>query len=442
MQVSHTLDRLDIAFDEQRLVAGAGLLLPATLTQHLGIRELVDELVDLGDVPGSAHAGDKAMTVISSVLAGGDCINDVDALRAGSSPAVLGHRVAAPSTVGTFLRAFLWGHARQLDAVSREVLRRAWACGAGPGSDPLTIDLDSTICETYGLLKQGGADFTYTHVRGYHPLLAVAAGTGDVLHARLRGGSANSCRGAAGFVAETVTRVRSAGATGELVIRADSGFYSSKVVRTCRQHGVRFSITVRLNAKLHRVISEIPEDAWTPIPYFLDGADVAETSYTPFRGRDAKPVRLIVRRVRPTPDSQLALEGILFTYHAFITDRDGETVELEADHRRHAEVENTIRDLKDGVALNHMPSGRFAANAAWLALNVLAHNLIRWVTRLGLGEALLRTKTVRTRYVAVPGRLARSARRTCLHLPAAWPWADAFVTALTRLRALCITVPA
>lgn len=442
MQVSHTLDRLDIAFDDQRLVASAGLLLPATLAQHLGIGDLVDELVDLGGVPGSANAGEKAMTVISSVLAGGDCIDDVDALRAGSSGAVLGHRVAAPSTVGTFLRAFLWGHARQLDAVSREVLRRAWACGAGPGSAPLTIDLDSTICETYGLLKQGGARFTYTHVRGYHPLLAAAAGTGDVLHARLRGGSAHSGRGAASFVAETVARVRGAGATGALVLRADSGFYSGKVVRTCRQHDVRFSITVRLSKTLHRVISEIPEDAWTPIPYFLDGADVAETTYTPFGGRNATPVRLIVRRVRPTPGSQLALDGILFTHHAFITDREGDTLELEADHRQHAEVENTIRDLKEGVALNHMPSGRFGANAAWLALNVLAHNLVRWVTRLGLGEVLLRTKTLRVRHFMVPGRLARSARRTRLHLPAQWPWAAAFVAALTRLRALRVATPA
>jgi hypothetical protein len=442
MQVSHTLDRLDVAFDDQRLVGSAGLLLPATLAQHLGIQELVDELLDLGGVPGSANAGEKAMTVISSVLAGGDCINDVDALRSGSSGAVAGHRVAAPSTVGTFLRAFRWGHARQLDAVSRAVLARAWGFGAGPGSGPLTIDLDSTICETYGLLKQGGADFTYTHVRGYHPLLAAAAGSGDVLHARLRGGSANSGRGASGFVAETVSRVREAGATGELVLRADSGFYSGKVVRTCRQCDVRFSITVRLSRTLHRVISEIPEAAWTPIPYFLDGADVAETTYTPFGGRTPKPLRLIVRRIRPTPGSQLALEGILFTHHAFITDRDGSTLELEADHRRHAEVENTIRDLKEGVALNHMPSGRFAANAAWLALNVLAHNLMRWVTRLGLGDLLLRTKTVRSRYVSVPGRRARSARRTLLHLPSEWPWAEAFIAALERLRALLLPTPA
>ncbi|MGI0155994.1 MAG: IS1380 family transposase [Thermoplasmata archaeon] len=442
MRVSHTLDRLHVGFDDQRLVAEAGLLLPATLSQHLGLSDLIDEVVNLGEVPGAAHPGEKAMTVISSVLAGGDCIDDVDALRAGGCGAVVGHRVAAPSTVGTFLRAFRWGHVRQLDAAGREILARAWKAGAGPGADPLTIDVDSTICETYGLLKQGGARFTYTHVRGYHPLLAVAAGTGDVLHARLRGGSANSVRGAASFVGETVSRVRAAGATGDLVLRTDSGFFSSMVVRTCRRHGVRFSITVRLRKELHRVIAEIPEDAWVPIPYFHDAAEVAETTYTPFRRHDAKPVRLIVRRIRPTPGSQLALEGILFTHHAFITDRDGDTLELEADHRRHAEVENTIRDLKEGVALNHLPSGRFAANAAWLALNVIAHNLARWVSRLGLGEALVRTKTLRFRHFSLPGRLARSARRLHLHLPAAWPWAQLFLAALDRLRALQPLTPA
>ena len=443
MKVSHTLDRLRVAFDDPRLVADAGLLLPATLAQRLGLKELLDAHVDLGGVPGSANPGEKALTVVAGVLAGGDCIDDVDVLRSGRTQGVLGHRVAAPSTVGTFLRAFTWGHARQLDVVSRELLGRAWAAGAGPGEAPVTVDVDSTICETYGLLKQGGFGFTHTHVRGYHPLLAALAGTGDVVHGRLRSGPANTARGAASFVAETFSRVRDAGATGPITMRADSGFYNHKVVGACRKADVRYSITVRLNAKLHHAIADIPEDAWTPIPYFLDGADVAETTYTPFAGRrGAGPVRLIVRRVRPTPGSQLALEGLLFTYHAFITDRDGDTLWLEADHRRHAEVENTIRDLKYGVGLNHLPSGRFAANAAWLALNIVAHNLARWVSRLGLGETLVTTKTLRHRHLAVPGRLAFSGRRVDLHLPAHWPWADAFLGALQRLRILPVATPA
>ena len=181
MQSSHSLDRLDVAFDDDRLVADAGLLLPATLAQHLGLKELVDEHLDLGDKPGRAHVGDKLLTLVMSALAGGDCIDDAGALRAGGTERVLGFSVKAASTLGTFLRSFSWGHVRQLDRVSRELLDRAWAAGAGPGSSSLTIDLDSTICETYGLAKEGARHHTYTHVRGYHPLLAIAAGTGDVL---------------------------------------------------------------------------------------------------------------------------------------------------------------------------------------------------------------------------------------------------------------------
>jgi hypothetical protein len=285
------------------------------------------------------------------------------------------------------------------------------------------MDLDSTVCETYGLQKQGGARFTYTHVRGYHPLLATAAGSGEVLHGRLRGGSANSGRGAASFVTETVQRVRRAGAQGPLVLRADSGFYSQKVVQACVRHGVRFSITVRLNRKLWKAIGEILEAAWTPIPYWLEGAaEVAEVPYLAFaRNRRGQPVgqsvRLIVRRVQPSPGSQLQLQGVLYTYHAFITDREGKTLELEADHRRHAVVENAIRDLKEGVGLNHLPSGRFGANAAWLAFSVLAHNLARWVTRLGLGDGLLTTTRMRRRLFSMPGRLVRSGRRAHLRLP-------------------------
>ena len=316
--------------------------------------------------------------------------------------------------------AFRWGHVRQLDRVSRELLARAWAAGAGPGDAPLTIDLDSTICETYGLDKEGARHHGYTGKRGYHPLLAIAAGTGDVLMARLREGRANTARGAAHFLRETVGRVRYAGARGQLTVRADSGFYAHSVVSVCRKMDVRFSITLRQHKSLHNVIEAIPEDAWTPIPYWMDGAaDVAETTYIPFQSEpDAAPVRLIVRRVKPTPGSQLALFAT-YSYHGFITDRDGEMLELEADHRRHAEIENAIRDLKYGVGLNHMPSGRFAANGAWLAVQVMAHNLARWTARIGLGEQIVTTKTLRRRVFALAGRITRSARRLTLHLPQA-----------------------
>jgi hypothetical protein len=437
MRSSHSLDRLETAFDDDRLVADAGLLLPATLAHHLGLKALVDEHLQLSAAAGRAHGGDKLLTLVLSALAGGDCIDDANALRAGGTDRVLGFRVKAASTLGTFLRSFRWGHVRQLDRVSRELLARAWAAGAGPGSEPFTIDLDSTICETYGLRKEGARHHTYTHVRGYHPLLAIAAGTGDVLMARLREGRANTARGAAHFLAETIGRVRSAGASGQLTVRADSGFYAHAVVAVCRMMKVRYSVTIRQSPAIRRLIEAIPDDAWTPIPYWIEGgADVAETTYTPFATeRDAVPVRLIVRRVKPTPGSQLALFA-LYDYHAFITDRDGETLALEADHRRHAEIENAIRDLKYGMALNHLPSGRFAANGAWLAVQVIAHNVARWTARLGLSEGIVTTKTLRRRLFVLAGRLTRSARRVTLHLPTRWPWAIAWTTALMRLRAI------
>ena len=254
---------------------------------------------------------------------------------------------------------------------------------------------------------------------------------------RLREGRANTARGAAHFLRETVGRVRHAGAKGQLTVRADSGFYTHAVVAVCRKTKVRFSITIRQRASLRNLIEAIPEADWTPIPYRMDGAaDVAETTCTPFQSEpDAAPVRLIVRRVKPTPGSQLALFAS-YSYHGFITDRDGEMLELEADHRRHAEVENAIRDLKYGVGLNHLPSGRFAANAAWLAVQVMAHNLARWAARIGLGEQVVTTKTLRRRFFSLAGRLTRPARRLTLHLPRGWPREAQFSRALARLRAV------
>ena len=206
MLPSNHPDRIQIAFDDPRLVANAGLLLPVTLAQHLGLREVVDSHVDLGDAPGRANPGDKLLTLVASALAGGDFIDDADVLRTGGTAGAIGCVVKAPSTLGTFLRSFRWGHVRQLDRVSRELLSRAWAAGAGPGEGPLTIDLDSTMCETYGLAKEGARHHGYTGQRGYHPLLAIAASTGDVLMSRLREGRANTVRGAAHFLRETVGR--------------------------------------------------------------------------------------------------------------------------------------------------------------------------------------------------------------------------------------------
>jgi len=334
----------------------------------------------------------------------------------------------APSTLGTFLRAFTFGHVRQLDRLTEQLLTRAWAAGAGPGDGPMTMDLDSTVCQVHGYHKQGAA-YGYTHSLGYHPLVASRADTGEVLHARQRTGRANTARGAARFVDELAARVRRAGASGELTMRADSGFWSAKTIRACRRHQLRSSITVGQTTPIRAAIATIAADAWVDIVYPDGGlAQVAETRY---RGD-----RLMVRRTR-----LVGAQAELFPdwrYHAFVTDRVGTTVELDQDHRRHAVVELCIRDLKAGAGLRHCPSGKFNANAAWLLAASLAHNLLRWVAAIGLGARgeLVVAKTLRRTLLNLPGRLTRSARRWTLHLPAGWPWAAWFELALARLRCI------
>jgi hypothetical protein len=425
---SHNPARLAVTFDDDRAVAGAGLALVATLSEQLEMLALANELIDLGDRPGHALPGRKVLTLVHAMVAGAECIDDCDVLRSGCTGTVLGHDVMAPSTLGTFLRSFTFGHVRQLDALSEQMLSRAWAFGAGPGDSPMTIDIDSTIQPVYGKAKQGAA-YGYTRVLGQHPLVATRSDTGEVLHLRHRKGSANSGRGAPRFVRETIGRSRRAGATGPLTLRADSAFHSKAVINACRDHDVRYSITVNLNKAVVRAIGEIPEEDWTDIDYTLGGrAEVAECPYGDGH-------RLVVRRTRLT-----GVQAELFPswrHHAFITDRLGTAVLLDADHRRHAVVELAIRDLKDGAGMTHCPSGDFNANAAWAVLATMAHNMIRWVAALGFEHVgTVVAKTIRRKYIAVPGRLTHRSRRAQLHLPTGWPWATEWTACFDRLAAL------
>lgn len=223
--VSRGLDRFAVTFDDPSLVADAGLIVPATLMVRLGLEKLVNATVRLAGLVGGALPGRKVLTLVTTILAGGSHIDHAHRLRAGATHRVLPFRVMAPSTLGTFLRSFTFGHIRQFDAVIAETMRRAWALGCGPGQAPMTIDIDSTICEVYGKAKQGTA-YGYTRVLGYHPLVATWAATGEVVHARLRKGS--SQRGHKRFVQELVARLRRAGATGPLVLRADAGVLVSR----------------------------------------------------------------------------------------------------------------------------------------------------------------------------------------------------------------------
>jgi hypothetical protein len=430
-RVSRGQDRVVVVFDDPNLVANAGLLLVSTLAVRLDLEALIDATVLLLGKVGGARPGRKVLTLVHSIIAGGSHIDHADVLRSGGTQAVLAHRVMAPSTLGSFLRAFSFGHVRQLEAVVGTALSRAWTVGAGPGAGRLVIDIDSTICEVTGRLKQGAA-YGYSKVLGYHPILATRADTGEILHARMRKGSANTQRGTKRFVEELVARVRRAGATGEIVVRFDSGFWSNETIETLRRLDVRYSMAVRTNTKgVDAVIAAIDEQAWVDIDYTLGGAaQVAETVYN---GR-----RLIVRRTRLV-DTRQARLWPNWRHFAFLTDLDGDTVTLDGFHRHHAVVELAIRDLKQGAGLEHIPSGNYNANSAWLQCAILAHNLLRWTATIGQPappDQLSVARTTRLRLINIPARIINRSGTLTLRGPAHWPWAQLFNRRLTTIRAL------
>lgn len=430
--VSRVVDRYDTAFDHDGLVSNAGLVVTATLMVRLGVEQLTNTWVRTG----AANAGRKICTLIAAMLAGATHIDHVDVVRAGATQAVLPFRVMAPSTIGTFLRTFTFGFVRQLDAVTSRLLARAWELGAGPGDQPLTIDLDSTICEVHGHAKHGAA-YGYTRQLGYHPLIAARADTGEIVFSRMRKGSAGSSRGVVRFVDEAAAIVRRAGAIGPITVRADSGFWSWKLIDALNRHRIAWSITVTANTKIREAIAQIPNDAWIDIDYTTSGtAQVAETIYTVGgRGRATmRTVRLVVRRTRFTDTAQLRLFPD-WRHHAFITNRhDLTAVEADTFHRHHAVVELAIRDLKAGGA-EHIPSGHYAANAAWFACAVIAHNLTRWTCLLD-NQTTVTSVTFRTRITAVPAVVVNRSGRHTLRMPTHWPWANTITRLLTTMRSL------
>jgi hypothetical protein len=422
------LDGVQVRFDDERVVCDAGVMLVATLAERLGVEALAQRLVRLGrDRPGGANAGRKVMALVYAMVLGADSIDDTGLLRAGRTRRLLGGWAPAPSTLGTFLRAFTFGHVRQLDRVLGESLCRAWTAGAGPGDRRLVVDVDSFVGEVYGNDKQG-AGYGYTHKLGYHPIVATRAGTGEVLHIRARKGSANTARGAVRFVEELIPRVARAGSTGEKLLRADSGFWNKKLMAKLQAAGWTYSIGVRRQGPIPAAIAQIPETGWQILEDYPDDGE-AQIAQTMIGSQ-----RLVVRRTR-----LIGAQAELWPdwrHFAFLTNRTDPLEIVEAEHRQHAVVELAIRDLKD-QALAHFPSGKFLANAAWTVIAALSHNLLRWTTLIGLPDTIVPTaRTLRRRLLTVPGRITRTGRTVTLRLPARWPWETQFLTALHHLRAV------
>jgi hypothetical protein len=439
MRVCHSVAA---RFDDPNLVSCAGLAPVLRLAEGAGFGQLVAEHVRI-DQPGGVNADLKIPSLVAGMVAGADSIDDMALLRHGGMDRLF-TGVRAPSTLGTFLRTFTFGHVRQLDAVaSRLLINLADRAPLLPGAGELAhIDIDDTVRQTYGYAKQG-AGRGYTGVKGLNALIAIVSTPTSapvIAAARLRKGSTNSSRGAARLVADALVTATSAGATGVRVLRADSAFYNHDVIATAVRHNSCFSITARQDPAVRKAIATIEPGAWTPIKYtnaifdedqqrWISDAEVAEIAYTAFTSKaKAKQVtaRLIVRRVKDmNPDNQSEL-FTAYRYHAVFTNSPAPMLAAESAHRAHAIVEQVIADLKTGP-LAHLPSGKFMANSAWLVCTAMAFNLTRAAGTLASTlHAKATTGTIRAQLINVPARLARSARRLTLHLPNSWPWETAW----------------
>src|SRR3954451_6910439 len=439
MQVSHGVSAV---FDDPNLVSAGGLAPVLGLAERAGLHRLVAQHLTL---PGSAGANKvvKIPSLVAGMVAGADSIADMDLLRHGGMDRLVGE-VRAPTTLGTCLRGFRFGHVRQLDAVaSRLLIALGKQAPLLAGGDQVAyLDIDDTMRETHGYAKQG-AGYGYSKVKGLNALLAIVStpvAAPVIAGTRLRKGSTNSARGAARLVTDALVTARRAGATGIVTVRADSAYYGHDVVAAARRSGAHFSITARMDPAIRRAITTIGDDAWVTIKYpnaiydedegrWVSDAEVAEVPFTAFTSRrkaEHVPARLIVRRVKrlnpaSVPAGQSALFG-QYRYHAVFTDSPLPMLDAEAAHRDHAIVEQVIAELKAGL-LAHLPSGRFTANAAWLVCAAMAFNLPRAAGALASSfHAKARTATIRAQLINIPARIASSARRLRLHLPRNWPW--------------------
>jgi len=442
----HTLSRTSAVFDDPNLVSHGGLVPVMALAERAGLPELLEGHVRPGGECGvNAHL--KAGCLVAGMAAGADSIDDMGLLRHGAMDVLFGG-VRAPSTLGSHLRCYAWGNVLQIEKAGRELLARLPALAPLlPGADVLAfVDIDSTQKRVYGHKKEG-ARFGHTKIQGKSVLVrglnALIGAVSTPLAApviaatRLRGGNASSARGAASLAAQAIGTARACGATGTIVVRMDSAYYTAAVIAAVRRNEARFSVTAPVSAAIRAAITTIPQDAWQPIEYpqaiwddqldcWVSDAEVAETPYAAFTSKNKElhvTARLIVRRVRGKATAAPG-QGELFPawrYHAVFTDSPFELVQAEEQHRGHAVIEQLLADLNDGP-LAHLPSGKFTANAAWLAIAAIAHNLVRAAGALaGRRHARARTATIRRDLIAVAGRTARHGRgRLTIHLPEGW----------------------
>ena len=457
MRLLHEMARTHASFDDPNLVSRAGLVPVMALAQRAGLTELAAAHVRPGG-PCGVNAEVKIPCLVAGMAAGADSIDDMDLLRHGAMPGLFGG-IRAPSTLGSHLRSFTWGNVRQLEAVNRlllgELARRSPLL---PGRDTLAfVDIDAMQKRVYGHRKQGAA-FGHTKIQGKSLLVrglsALAAtistplGAPVIAATRLRGGNANSARGAARFAAEAIAAAREAGCSGLIVVRADSAYYSAAFCGAVRRAGARFSVTVTMDSKVSEAIAAAGETAWTGIRYpraiwddqlgcWVSDAQVAEVEYTAFTSRKGQAItaRLIVRRVRDLNRQAPAGQDELFPawrYHAVFTDSPFELIQAEEQHRDLAIVEQVFADWTDGP-LAHLPSGFFPANAAWLTCAAIAHNLLRAAGSLAsLAYGKARGATIRRDLIDVAARTARHGHgHITLHLPEAWHREHEWMTLFT-----------
>jgi DDE family transposase len=444
MRSSHTAGAVSVRFDDESLVSSAGIVPVMRLAENIGLGELIDERVDLG-IPVGANSDAEALSVVAGMTIGADSIDDLDVIRHGGMPRLF-HRLRAPSTCGSWLRGFTHGHVRQLTSVAGQALVRLaeqTPLLAGVG-ELAFIDIDAKIKEVYGHSKQG-AGFGYTGVRGLNHLIATVSSpvcAPVILSTQLRGGNCDSRRGAVMMLREAIRLARRCGATGTIIVRADSAFFTGPIITAIRQQNAYFSIVARQDSAVKTSINGISEDAWHKVAYrhpithpetgkLITHAEIAETTHTAFVNPTRNPGRAVTARllVRRTPRFKTDDQGELFQvwdYHAVFTDTRFDLHTTDEQHRGHAIIEQVLADLNN-TALAHFPSGRFAANQAWLTLAALTHNLLRAAGCLAsVSHAKARTTTIRQQLINIPARITRTARRITLRLPTNWPWQHSY----------------